>query len=397
MTIVIQNARLIDGNGGAPLEGATVVIEGHRISAVGQRVPLPAGEYDVIDAEGRTVMPALMDLHALMPYPSFEEILQGIGEKEAGMILLRAVANGRRCLNAGVTTVRIDMCPHHGLFALREAFASGLLDGPRLFVPGRALTMTGGHAWALGMHEADGPDEMRKAARQELKAGADWIKLMASGGAGSPTERPEDVQLTAEEMKAAVEEAHKKGKFAYAHVSSTEAARNCLAAHVDSIEHGIDLDDDVLQEMKERGVFLIPTLGIYRRMIECGERAEIPDDMYRKAQKIAVQHRETFRRALQIGVKMAAGTDSGQDWYVNGESLLYELELMNQEGMAPMDVLVAATRRGAECLRIQQDLGTLESGKLADILIVDGDPLANVSALRNTWMVMKEGRVVFRQ
>jgi imidazolonepropionase-like amidohydrolase len=399
MKTVIQGARLIDGSGRPPLDDAVVILDGKRIAAVGKRgqVETPTADVRTIDAGGRTLLPGLMDLHALMTYNSFEELERGLGEKEMAMSVLRGAVNGRRFLEAGVTTVRIDLCGHHGVFALKDAFAQGIVPGPRLVVPGRAICMTGGHGWMWGLHEVDGPHEARKAARAELKAGADWVKLMASGGAGTATERLEDAQMTVEEMKAAVEEAHKKGKYAYAHVTCSEAAQNCLDAGVDSIEHGIDLSDEVLKGMKAAGAFLVPTLGLYRRTVEIGEKGGIPAYMCEKAKQAVLSHSDTFKRALKIGVKIAAGTDSGQDWNVNGESLLYELELMHREGMAPMDAIIAATRRAAECLRRDQELGTLESGKLADLLMVEGDPSVNIMDIRNTWMVLKEGEIVYRK
>lgn len=399
MAIIIQGARLIDGTGQSPLERAVVVVEGNRIKAVGPegKIDVPEGDVTVIDAGGRTLLPGLMDLHAGIAGLTHAEQPYGITQKNVAASILRGVANGRRCLNVGVTTVRVDTGGHHGIFALKEAFAGGIVDGPRLIVPGRGICMTGGHGWDGGGHEADGPDEVRKAAREELKAGADWVKLMATGGAGSPTERAEDDQMTLEELRAGVEEAHKKGKFAFAHVSCAEGARNCIAAGVDSIEHGLMLEEDIVLAMKEKNIFLVPTLGVYHKLVERGEQGLVPEYMYHKALKVVDRHAQSFRMALEAGVKIAAGTDSGGYWYHMGESLLYELEVMNQEGMKPMDALVSATSRGAELLRMTEDLGTVEAGKLADLLIVDGDPLANISEVKKTWMVFKEGKVVFTQ
>jgi imidazolonepropionase-like amidohydrolase len=398
MGVVIKGGRLIDGTGKPPLDRAVVVIEDKHIKAVGAegQVTLPS-DARVIEANGRTVLPALMDLHAGIASLTHAEEPYGMTAKNIAATVLRAVANARRCLNAGVATVRVDLCGHYGIFALKEAFAAGVVDGPRLIVPGRGICMTGGHAWHGGLHEADGADEVRKAAREDLRAGADWVKLMATGGAGSPTERAEDVQMTLEELRAGVEEAHKKGKFAYAHVSCAEGARLCIEAGVDSIEHGLMLDEDNIRQMKDRGIFLVPTLGVYHKLVERGEKKLVPEFMYRKALQVVERHAKSFRMALAAGVKIAAGTDSGNYWYDMGESLLYELETMHKEGMAPMECLKSATSRAAECLRMTDSLGTLETGKLADVLILDGDPLVNLSAIRKTWMVLKEGRVVFQK
>lgn len=398
MTTVIKGGRLIDGTGRPAVDSAVLVIEEKQVQAVGPvgQVKEPAGA-TVIDASGRTVLPGLMDLHAGIAGLTHAEEPYGMTAKNVAASILRAVANARRCLNVGVTTVRVDTCGHHGVFALKEAFAAGVVDGPRLVVPGRGICMTGGHGWHSGCYEADGTDEVRKAAREELRAGADWVKLMATGGAGSPTERAEDVQMTLEELRAGVEEAHKKGKFAYAHVSCAEGARLCIEAGVDSVEHGLMLDEDNIRQMKDRGIFLVPTLGVYHKLVERGEKKLVPEFMYRKALQVVGRHANSFRMALAAGVKIAAGTDSGGYWYDMGESLLWELEIMHKEGMAPMECLKSATSRAAECLRMTDSLGTLEAGKLADVLILDGDPLANLSMIRNTWMVLKEGRVVFQK
>ncbi len=397
MTIVIKNGRLIDGTGRAPVEKATMVIEDQRIQAVGAdgAVPVPPGA-TVIDAQGKSVLPGLMDLHVgIATLSADERRTGGVNARSIAASILRGAANGKRCLESGVTTVRVDLCGHHGIFSLKEAFATGVVDGPRLIVPGRAICMTGGHAWEGGLHEADGADEVRKAAREELRAGADWVKLMATGGAASTTERAEDNQMTLEELKAGVEEAHKKGRYAFAHVSCAEGARNCIAAGMDSIEHGIMLEPDNVKEMAAKGIFLVPTLGVYRVLVERGEKGLVPEHMYRKALQVVGQHTRSFKMALDAGVKIAAGTDSGQGWYPAGPSLLYELGVLSQEGMSPMQAIEAATRRAAECLRMQADLGTLEPGKLADVLIVDGDPLKEIGALSKTWKVLKEGRLVY--
>ncbi len=401
---VIEGAHLIDGTGRDPVDRAVLVIEDDRIKSAGPEgeVDIPTGEAVVIDAAGRTVLPGLADLHLTIAGLSQEERKssdvwhQNITEKTIASSTISGVANGQRCLEAGVTTARVDSAGHHGIFALKEAFASSVVPGPRLFVPGRGICMTGGHGWEGGPIEADGADEVRKAARLQLKAGADWIKLLATGGASSRYERVDDVQMTLEEIKAGVEEAHKKGKFAFAHVTCAEGARLCIEAGVDSIEHGIKLEEDNLLAMKEKGIFLVPTLGTYRRLVEIGRTGQVPPHMYQKALQVVEMHSKSFRMAMEMGVKIAAGTDSGGAWYPAGQSLLNELEVMNQEGMSPMEALISATRRAAECLRMQDDLGTLEAGKFADLLIVEGDPLADISAIRNTWMVFKGGRCVHR-
>jgi len=402
MTTLITGARLIDGTGRDPVDPGAIRV-GTRIVAVGSARAVRASRSDsiVIDVEGRSVLPALIDCHASMGALRPEERPDGITEKAIGFSVARAVANGRKSLDGGVTTVRVDTVAHHALFAVRDVFAAGWLDGPRMLVPGRAITTTGGHAWKGGAREADGPDAMRKAVREEIKAGADWIKLMPTGGAGTANEEVDEWQMAPDEIAAAVDAAHRRRRRVFAHVSNADAARACAAAGVDSIEHGFYLSEDALTEMKEHGTFFVPTLSAYRHLVKASQQRPSTTDPYEAAlQKTALEvverHARSFRAALALGVRIAAGTDSGADWFPMGNSLQFELELMVSEGMTNADAVAAATRDAADLLGLRSDLGTLEAGKLADILVVDGDPLVDVSVLRKPWLVMKEGRVVFR-
>ncbi len=238
---------------------------------------------------------------------------------------------------------------------------------------------------------------MRKAVREQLKAGADWIKLMATGGALPPNEGAGDEQMTVEELRAGVEEAHKKGRFALAHISGAQGARNCIAAGVDSFTHGLFLEEDVVRGMKAQSIFLVPTLSAYTRLLELGEKGEVPEHVYEKAKLAVPGHKRSFQMAMAAGVKIAAGSDSGHTHYPIENGIFRELELMNEYGMDPVDVLMSATIRAAELLRLTKDLGTLEAGKLADILIVEGNPLERVNEIRRTWMVFKEGQAVFKK
>lgn len=399
MKTFITDARLVDGSGAEPLENAVIVLDGKKIIQVETQgnIQIDQNDAHVISAAGRTVLPGLIDTHVgfmrevmpIQPNP-YQTTDKFVAES-----ILNALVNADRCLKAGVTTVRQDSAGHEGIYALREAFEAGRLDGPRIITPGNGLTISGGHAW-YSCQEVDGPEEVRKAARLQLRAGADWIKLMATAGSGGlfAGESPEQWQMTVDEMRPAVEEAHKKGKWVMAHVSCAEGARNCLEAGVDSIEHGLFLEEDIVQEMADKGVFLVPTLWLYRRLVEIGERGEIPEWKYQRARGVVGRHTRSFELALEAGVKIAAGTDAGMPYTPVGASLHNEMLVMHEIGMSPMDVIVSATRRAAECLRLDDELGTIQPGKLADILIVDGDPLSNLGDTRQTWKVFKEGKLV---
>ena len=263
-------------------------------------------------------------------------------------------------------------------------------------MPGRGIAVTGGHGWDTGAYIADGPDEMRKAAREMIRAGADWVKLFITGGAGSANERLEDHQMTFEEMNAAIDEAHRRGKPVYAHLSVSSAVRDFLKAGGDSVEHGHMLEQDVVDTMVKQGTFYVPTLSVYHRLVERGEKGEVPEFMYRKSLAVVERHRQSFKMALNAGVKIVMGTDSGAYWFPCDMATLYELEIMTKEGMKPMEAIKSATSRAADLLQVSDILGTLEPGKLADILIIDGDPLKNILEIENTWMVIKEGNILVK-
>lgn len=399
MKTVLTNARLFDGTGSEPSGYHTVTIDGATIeSVVPSGVAADHTEGSVtIDLKGRFLMPALTDTHVGFTRPVVPEYPNPY-QTDAKFVVdsaLDALVNAGKCLRAGITTVRQDSASNEGIYSLRDAFETGLLEGPRLVVPGQGITMTGGHAW-YECYEADGPDDVRKAARIQLKAGADWVKLMATAGSGgsSPNEHPEQAQMTVEEMRAAVEEAHKKGKPVMAHVSCAAGARNALEAGVDSIEHGLFLEEDIVETMAERNVFLVPTLWLYRRLVEEGEAGRIPKWKYERAKSVVPRHTRSFQLAMEAGVKIAAGDDAGARYTPLGETFFCELETMHELGMSRLDVLVSATSRAAECLRLDDKLGMVKPGYLADLLVIDGDPSKNISDIRKTWQVYKEGRLV---
>ena len=398
MTIVIENARVIPATGTDPIADGIVVVEGDRIAAVGSRdaVRVPAGdEVRVIDAEGGTVLPGLIDCHVhIAGGLTVEERLEGFTPRVVTAHMLRVMASLEEVVRSGITALRDCGFPHHGVFALREAIDEGRCLGPRLFLCGRALAATGGHGASISV-QVDGSDAVRRAARAEMKAGADWIKLMATGGTATPGERTEDVQLTVGELAAAVDEAHRRGKQVCAHCSCLEGARALVEAGVDSIEHGIVLDDGVIEGMLAKGIWLVPTLKCTAIEGESGPESGIADFVRQKARAIYKVQKRSFQRALSAGVPIAAGTDAGPTYLPLGrESLVMELALMVELGMEPMVAIESCTREAARLLGVEDVLGTLEEGKLADLLILDGDPLEDVAELNRVGTVMKGGRLI---
>jgi imidazolonepropionase-like amidohydrolase len=249
--------------------------------------------------------------------------------------------------------------------------------------------MTGGHAWFLG-READGPDAVRQAVRDELKGGANCIKFMASGGVYGHAEEPGAPQLTVEEMRAGVEEAHKAGRKVAAHAYSVEAISNALDAGVDSIEHGSFLDAKTAERMREEGIYLVPTISVYAAMYTKGPELGAPEYIQRKTPEVLDASREAFRLALEVGVPIAAGTDCGAPGHPHG-SLPEELRLMVEAGATPMQALRFGTAAAAELLGIGEELGRLEPGKKADFVAVAGNPLQDIDALRDVRLVLRNG------
>jgi imidazolonepropionase-like amidohydrolase len=241
--------------------------------------------------------------------------------------------------------------------------------------------MTGGHGWQLA-HEVDGPDAVRRAARTELKLGADNVKLIASGGILSPGMEIGAPQLTIEEMRAAVEEAHAAGKICCAHAHGTTAIKNAVKAGVDSIEHGYLLDDEGIQLMLDRGTYLVATSAAVRNVVKHGTAGGARPDVVRKAQEAIDKHIASFKRAHKAGVKLAMGTDTGVPYTQHGNNL-DEVVYLVEMGLTPIEAISTTTIHAAKLLKMVDRIGSLEAGKLADFVIVDGDPLGNIRMLQD--------------
>jgi imidazolonepropionase-like amidohydrolase len=404
MTIVLEGGRVITAAEGADavLERGVLVIRDGRIADVGPagEVEIPADVQEVIDVKGRTIMPGMIDAHThVIHWTHRGSKLAGRGNESGAdidtitMSLLQALENIRRLTESGVTAVRDVGSPHAGIFSLRRAIDNGDLRGPRILASGSAITMTGGHGYGTVSKEADGVDEVRKIAREQLKLGADVIKVMATGGAGTPGEEITDSQLSSAEMAVAAEEAHNKGKTAAAHATYPRGVLAALDAGIDTIEHGIILDDACIQRLLETKAYLVPTLEVYARLASMDASPSSPFGyMARKGQGAIGPHRESFQMAVKAGVPIVAATDAGGSWWLLGD-LAYELERMVSYGLTPLEAIKTATSNAAAALRKDDQFGTLETGKLADVVVVEGDPLADITALRHISLVMKGGDI----
>ncbi len=403
---LIHAGTLLAVAGKAPQERMTVVVRNDRVERVvagyldQNGLAAPAGStVQVIDLSDRFVLPGLMDAHVhLRSEPSFSRRRTERGDRSpptAAEYAVSAMVYARRNLAAGFTTVRDLGSDDQSVFAVRNAINDGRMLGPRILVAGSAIAVTGGHGDSIpigqtGDPEArlrdgtcDGPTECRQAVRYQYKLGADVIKFTSTGGFGSNTGL--DPQLFPDEIQAIVATAHLLGLKAAAHAYSPIAIKDAVRAGVDSIEHGFLLDDEGIALMKKAGTWLVPTLS-----------ASYPPPIFRIPDPPSVKLRNEYRafeRAYAAGVKIAFGTDAGT--FTHGTNAK-EFELMVKFGMAPKDAIYSATISTAELFGIGQDVGTLEPGKLADLIAVKGNPLQDISVLKDIDFVMKSGRVAKR-
>jgi imidazolonepropionase-like amidohydrolase len=389
---LIRNVTLIDGSGGPPRPDYAVVVEGERIAWVGPAGQAPPfQEAGVIDGSGHTLLPGLINCHTHLCNDGAADLFRQVVEDSVPIATIRGTLNALLSLGAGITTVRDCGAASEIAIELSKAIDQGLIPGPRVRAAGRVVTMTGGHGHFIG-READGPDEVRKAVRAEVKAGAHFIKVMATGGVLTPGVDPTQTTFQLEEVQAAVEEAHKAGRPAASHAIGNRGIKNALTAGIDSVEHGFYLDDEAVNMALKNGAFLVPTLIAVDQIVNNGSRGGIPEWVVRKAESESGHHRESFKAAVASGVKIAAGTDAGTPFNPHGD-LALELEKMVEFGLPPMLALVAATANAARLLRLDDSLGTVQVGKAADLILVSGDPLDNMSVVRRPGLVMKGGQV----
>src|SRR5712692_2692061 len=390
---VLTNAFLIDGTGKEPVDGAAVVVEGERIKDVirsGKVGPL-RGKVDTLDLRGRTLMPGLTDAHVHVCAVEGNTAEQH-RHNPPSLIAAKALRRIEQALMQGYTTVRDAGGADYGF---REAAETGLYPGPRMLVSGRPLSQTGGHAdkrrrseWiepvdcCVGMAGviADGADEVRKAARENLRHDVDQIKIMASGGAMSPGDELDTTQYTVDEMRAAVEEARAVGKYVLAHAYSGSAIRNAIQAGVRCIEHGNLLDEAGAQAIKAAGAYLVPTMVTYEAISREGKNYGIGDHQIQKINLALEKSLEGLTHAYRAGCKIGSGSDLLGDMQAQRAM---EFELKGQV-MKPMEVLLSATMVNAEIFRMTDRIGSIEPGKYADLLVVDGDPLKNLRVFQNT-------------
>jgi imidazolonepropionase-like amidohydrolase len=376
------------------LRDAWVQVEDDRIAAISSGEPrVPGDEITRVDAPAATLLPGLVDCHVHLALSGGPNWLAEVQQSYA-LACWRAASFARATLRAGFTSVRClggrdGMDP-----ALRDAQRSGVVEGPRIVTANLAICMTGGHGAWIG-READGPDDVRKAVREQLRAGADCVKLIATGGVMTPGVDIGSQQLTLDELRAGVEEAHKAGRKVASHAHGADGIHSAVLAGIDSVEHGSFLRDDTIQLMKERGTCLSMTLCSAAGIADAPPDS-VPEWARSKAAVAAEAMIDSFRRAYQAGVRLVLGTDAGTPYNFHGANAR-ELALMVQHGAAPLDALQAATLNGAELLQVADQVGSIEVGKQADLVLCEGDAAADVARLcdpENIKLVAQAGRIV---
>jgi imidazolonepropionase-like amidohydrolase len=389
-TLVLSGARIIDGTGTEPVRGRSVVVEKGIITAVVEDARAPRG--NGVDLAGHTLLPGLINCHVHLCLGAEADPVRPLREEPLGLTAIKALLRARETARAGVTTVRDLGGREYVEIAVRRAIQQGLIDGPRIVAAGRPVCMTGGHGHWLA-READGPDDARKAVREQLKAGADVIKIIATGGVMTPGVEPGSPQLTLDEMRAAIEEARKAGRRTAAHAMASSGISDAIAAGITSIEHGIYLTEEIVAHMRRDGTFLVPTLNAPAAIASGGLAAGIPDFMVRKSEVVVPAHVASFQLAHRAGVRIAAGADSGTPLNFHG-SLLPELTLMVKYGMTPLEAIRAATVTAADCLGLGEVTGRVAPGYVADLIAVAGDPAERIEALADLKLVLVNGRVL---
>ena len=398
MPTLIKGAKLIDGKGGV-IENAALLLDGDQIVGVGRQADLQPGEgVEVIDAGDKTIMPGLVDAHVHLVNTGGPLSAMDLRRASDDDMMILSMKNALLAIKSGITTIRDLGGKAFITVAIRDAIAKGVIPGPRVVSCAAALTTTGGQAHYKSL-EVDTPDEMKKAVRYTIKGGADCIKIFGSGGNATPGSNPLAAQYSVEEFRVATEEAHRLGKHVAAHVHPTVAIRSAVEAGIDSLEHcswmspgGVSVDQDLLEEIIKKGIYI--SLGFpaswYRVSLD-----EIQDVMDREGRQAMLEPRyQTIREMYDSGARVVASSDAGSTaTRIDEFALLLEF-LVNRLEIPAAQVITSATSLAADAIGLGNETGSLEPGKKADVIILDGDPLADIRALQRVDTVIKDGRVV---
>jgi len=409
---LITAARLLDGTGARPIERAALLVEGDRIVSLGREADVRVTDGASVDrrdyAEG-TILPGLVDAHTHLVAPGDGTLGDDVAKEDDDILLLQAAKNARTLLHSGVTTLRENGAKGQVAFSLREGIRRQLAPGPRMVICGRPIAITGGHMGYFGS-EADGEAAVRAEVRKLLKEGADYIKIVASGGS-TRTSDPNRASYTVAELVAMTDEAHRHGKLTAAHCTSAQAVQNCLDADVDMIIHCIFTEPDgtyrfrpdLVERLVAAKAWVNPTLYVMKagidRLREAREReGQLTPDLVAKLEdsRRALDVRvDAVRRMSEAGVRMTAGSDSPWGWYAPGE-FVHEIHMLAQAGLSYSDAIVAGTAGAADSIGVGGLAGRLAPGRLADLMVVRGDPTREITALWDVLDVYQAGRRIER-
>ncbi len=394
MGIAFVEGKIFVGNGEV-LENATVYVEDDKIVSIADTDAGLPENTQRIPIGNAMLFPGFIDCHVHLIMDGQSDPIAALAGESAVISTLKSAKNSWATLKAGITTVR-DMGGKDGIdLGLKQAIESGLIKGPRVLASGHLICMTGGHGWPIA-READGPDDVRRAAREQIKAGADQVKFMATGGVLTPAVEPGSAQLTCEEMKAGIEEAHKAGKKTATHAMGSQGILDALHAGIDSIEHGIYLTDEIISFMKKNKIFYVPTIAAMYHIGKMGVKAGIPAWAVEKNNIVTPHHKESVKKAHKAGIAIAMGTDAGTPFNYHGKNLM-EIPLLVRHGLSPMEALVAATDTASQVLGMENRIGTIEQGKMADLVLVKHNPLEDIDILNEADIiirVMKGGQFI---
>ena len=396
-TTAVVGGTVVDLEGKAPIENAVIVVEGERIAAIGKagNVKIPDGA-EQIDTSGTWLIPGLMNMHVHLGLVLPGKLTAELADESEAALALRMAMNARESLQAGVTTIRLTGDRAHADLDLMRAINKGQVDGPRIYSAGEALTISAGHgSQQSGRTKYDGPDAFIKGARTQISAGAQWIKIMISGGIATDGGGLAEALMTPEEIEAVVDAAHRFGVKVTAHSGSPPATNVAVDAGLDCVEHGYFLDRPTLKKMKEHGTWLVPTIVVSQpATAPFFERIGSPQWYLKRRESAGKAHWRALEMAIEEGVNIALGTDQMPAEPNDGTTATArEAQYYVEAGMTPLQALRSATIETARLLDAEDEIGTLEAGKYADIVAVDRDPTQDIKALRNILLVMKGGKV----